>query len=60
MISDSVPAPARTAAADKASFCAELFMMLLDGAERSYSHTQRLIDMYAVSCDLVQEDIVSL
>jgi hypothetical protein len=34
--------------------------MLLDGAERSHSYTQRFVDMYAVSCDLVQEDIVSL
>jgi hypothetical protein len=42
------------------SLCGKIFVMLPDSTKRSHCYTQHLTDMYAVSCDLVQEDIVSL
>jgi hypothetical protein len=60
MVSDSIPASTLTLSAHEVFLYGELIVMLLDSTERSYRHTQRLTDMYAVSCNLMQQDIVGL
>jgi hypothetical protein len=60
VISESVPTSALSFSAVEVSLCGELLVMLPDSTKRSHRYTQRLTDMYAVSCDLVQEDVVSL
>ena len=60
MVLDSVPASALTFPINEVSLCAEPVVMLPDSTEGSYRHAQRLADMYAVSCNLMQQDIVGL
>jgi hypothetical protein len=60
MVSDSIPASALTLSANEVLLCGKLTVMLPDSTEGSHRHTQRLTDMYAVSCNLMQQDIVSL
>ncbi|CAN9196436.1 unnamed protein product [Alternaria alternata] len=59
MFSDRVPASALVLATDKVDLYSRSFMVLSNGTKRPRRHLQRLVDMHAVSCDFVQESVIS-
>lgn len=59
MFSNSVPASALVLAAGKVDPYSRSFMVLSNGTKRPCRNLQRLVDMHAVSCDLVQESVIS-
>jgi hypothetical protein len=58
MFSNRVPASALVLAAGKVDLYSRSFMVLSNGTKRPRRHLQRLVDMHAVSCDLVQESVI--